>query len=398
MRLRDINKKEFEDFCKESKQDNFFQTKYYAEIMRKEGYHTYFVGLEQDGNIRAAAMLLSKNISLFKKRIFYAPRGVMIDYKNYELLKFFTDSIEKYVKEKHGIYIKINPYLILHDREFDGKLINGGLDNTKSRENLIKLGWLKKDDANDDYENIDDIEPSLLYELELRGKNEQELFSNFSSRLQEIIKKNEIIGITTRKLSKNEFQKFLEILANSSNTTNFLNINYKNYKDILNILEQHNMLDMTIANLNLDKYKEATLKSKNNIKNDAQLEEKINKQLDSIEKLQYKYGHNILLGGIMAVSYHNEYLVLASGDIDQFHNFHVLNTLHWEAIKNAKKLGNEKYNFYGIGNTLEDNPKLSEYQNYHGKVVQLIGEYDYIIHEFAYKKQLKKEKDKNRYK
>ena len=37
MRLRDINKKEFENLCVKNKQDKFLQSKYYAEIKRIEG-------------------------------------------------------------------------------------------------------------------------------------------------------------------------------------------------------------------------------------------------------------------------------------------------------------------------------------------------------------------------
>ena len=101
MRLIEINKKEFENFCKESMQDNFFQSKYFAQIERKEGYHTYFLGLEQDGIIRACCMLLSKNVSIFGKRVFYAPRGFIIDYRDEKLLNIFTIAKKK-VKYLHS--------------------------------------------------------------------------------------------------------------------------------------------------------------------------------------------------------------------------------------------------------------------------------------------------------
>lgn len=393
MRLREINKKEFENFCKQSNQDNFFQSKFYAEIKRKEGYHTYFVGLDQNGSIRAATMLISKNVTFFKKRMFYAPHGFIIDYKNFELLNLFTTAIKEYIKSKKGIYIKIEPYLTLHDRNFDGSLTPGGLDNSKAVSNLISLNWRQKKEE----ELEDSFEPSFLYQLNLKGKNEYELFNNFDSSLQEIIKRNEVIGISVKELDKNNYFKFLNIMENSSNVSNYLNINSKNYKDIYNILNKYNMLNITVAELDIDTYLNSTINSKNNVINNPTLEEQLDKQIESIKNLQYKYGHKILLGGIISVIYGKEYLNLATATIDKFHNFNPLTTLYWETIKDSKKHGCEIYNFYGIGDSLENNSKLEELKKYNGKVIELIGEFDFVIHELSYKRQMKKQANKHRY-
>lgn len=393
MRLREINKKEFENFCKQSEQNNFFQSKFYAEIKRKEGYHTYFVGLDQNGNIRAATMLISKDVTLFKKRMFYAPHGFIIDYKNLELLNLFTSSIKEFIKEKKGIYVKIEPYLALHDRNYDGSLVPGGFNNSKAVDNLLSLKWNQKQGE----ELEDSFEPSYIYQLNLKGKNEQELFANFDSSLQKMIQRNETIGIHVRKLDQNNYSTFLDIFENSSDIANYLNIDQKNYKDICNILRKHNLLDITIAELDIDQYLTSTINSKNNIKNNPGLEEQLNKQIESIKTLQYKYGHKILLGGIISVIYGKEYLNLVTATIDRFHNFNPLTTLYWETIKDSKKKGCEIYNFYGIGDILEDNKKLEELKKYHGKVIELIGEFDFVIHELSYKRQMKKQANKHRY-
>ena len=391
MRLRDINKKEFEDFCVKNELDNFFQSKYYAEIKRKEGYHTYFVGLDQNGSIIAATMLLSKNISLFKKRMFYAPRGFIIDYKNQELLETFSKLVIEYVKNKKGVYLKINPYLTLHDRNYEGEIIEGGLDNTNILEKLKSIGFRQ-----DNYELLYPIEEKYLYKLNLKNKSEDELFNNFSDTFKNNISRNEAIGISVKKLDKDNIDSFINILENSSNTSNYINIDSNNYKDIINILDNHNLLDINVVELDIDKYLESTINSKEN--EDDSSKEEIDKQIESIKDLQYKYGHKVFIGASLAVSYHNEYLVLVHSINDKFKNFDPLTTLYWETIKSSKKLGNEVYNFYGIGNSLEDNERLDIYKNYNGKVVELIGEFDYVINDYFYKKQRKKEIQRRKYK
>lgn len=389
MRLIEINKKEFENFCNKNDQSNFFQTKYYAQIKRKEGYHTYFLGLEQDGIICAATILLSKTVSIFGNRIFYAPRGFIIDYKDYRLLSCFTIAIKDFVEQKKGIYLKINPMFKLSDRDYKGDIIIGGLDNSKVVENLLNLNY--KQTTNKDYL----VEPNFLYELSL-NKSINDLESNFSDTLKDIIKRNDSIGIKTFQLKKDEYHKFLDIVINNNNVSNFLHINKNNFKSIIDILESHKLLRIVMAELDIDKYLEISLQSKNNC-SDEKLLKQIDKQIETVKNLQYKYGHKILLGGTLGIEYNNQYTVAVNVVIDKFNNFDPLSTIYWNEIKYAKESNKTKFNFYGIGNSLENNKLLNTYKNYNGKVVELIGEFDYVIKPISYKKEMIKLSSKHRY-
>ena len=113
--------------------------------------------------------------------------------------------------------------------------------------------------------------------------------------------------------------------------------------------------------------------------------------------MQYKYGHKIMLGGVLSVIYNNEYLVLGTVVIDKFNNFNPLSSCFYEEIKFAKKNGIEVFNFNGIGNSLENNKLLNDYKMYNGKVIELIGEYNYVLRTIAYKREMKKLANKNRY-
>ena len=385
MKLKDINKKEFEEFCLKSNIDSFYQSKYYAEIKRKEGYHTYFVGLEQDGAIMGAALLLSKQVSIMKKRAFYAPRGFIIDYKNSDLVKSFSKELIEYVKNKNGAYIKINPGVILHGRDHEGNIIDGGINNTKLVESLKELGW-QQNRVNVDFP----LEDRILYELKLKNHNEDELKDSFSDKLKSEIKKNELIGMTTRKLEKDEINKFIDIMEESSYIINHLGMNYGNYKDIVDILDNHNMLDINVCELDIDKYYEFL----NNNKEKLQTNE-FEEQLEFVKQLQYQYGHSKLIGTTLGISYHNKYYVLVSAVMDKFKDYDPLTTLYWETIKNSKKMNNEDYIFYGIGNSLNNNEELNKIKDFNGKVIELIGEFDYILNERIYNKEMKKQ-EKNK--
>lgn len=387
MKLRDINKKEFEDFCIGKECDNFFQSKYYAELNRLDGYYTYFVGLEENGRILACTMLLSKNISIFKKREFYAPRGFIIDYKNLNLIKVFTEKLVEYIKQKNGILIKINPIVSLHGRDSEGNIIEGGTNNVRIVENLKELGWIQ-----DSCELLYPVEDNFLYEIELKDKTKNDIFENFNDTLKDTINNNELLGISTRKLDKQKIQKIVDILDSSSLVIDHLNMNHGNYKEIINILDNHNMLDITIAELDIDKYSNYLQTKLENYLDEKDI---INKKINEVKTLQYEYGHKIIIGLILGVAYHNNYYVLihAANEVDK--DIKPFETLYWETIKQSIDFGYDKYNFCEIGNN-QDSYLLKVLHNFNGKVIELIGEFNYVLDNHYYKKCMKKQKKKER--
>ena len=381
MKLKDINKKEFEDFCSESNYDSFFQSKYYAEIKRLDGYHTYFVGLEDNGKILGATLLLSKEISIFKKREFYAPRGFIIDYKNSDLVKTFTEELVKYAKSKKAAIIKINPLITLQDRDSSGKIIEGGTNTIKIVESLKELGWHQGTN-----ELLYPLEEKLLYKINLTNK--KSLFENLSNELMTTIKENEEMGIYTKKLDKTNIGRLIDIIDGSLFVSDHLGINHGNYKEICNILDNHNMLDITVAELNIDKYVEYLHSQKNNSKNVEEIDNKI----EIAKKLQYQYGHSVLLGLVLGVIYNNKYYVLTHAVNNTIEEFNSLLTIYKETIKEAIEKGYNEYNIYEIGNNIENNKMLEEIKGFNGKIIELVGEFNYIISEYHYKKSMNKQK------
>lgn len=378
MKLKDINKKEFEDFCKQQECDNFFQSKYYAEIKRLEGYHTYFVGLEDNGRILGATLLLAKQISIFKKREFYAPRGFIIDYKNFDLLKEFVTQLVEYVKLKKGVFIKINPLITLQDRDKKGKIIEGGNNNIKIVEELKNLGWHQESN-----ELLYPKEENILYTLDLTNKTYEELFENFSDNMKTMIRKNENMGISTRKIDKTNISRLIDILDGSSYVSDHLLINHGNYQEISNILTNHDILDITVAELDIDKYTEYI--------NSINSEDK-EKKIEIAKKLQYEYGHKVLLGLILGVIYNNKYYVLTHAINKTIEDFDSLISLYSETIKECSEKEITTYSIYEIGNNIENNKMLEKIKGFNGNIVELIGEFNYIIDERYYKKNMNKQK------
>lgn len=383
MKLREINKKEFEDFCDEMPSQNFFQSKEWAELKRSEGYYTYFVGLDQNGKIRAAAMLLSTETKLLKRRIFYCPRGYIINYRDLELVRAFTKGIKEFAKEKEAIYLRINPYVLLHERDELGDMVEGGQNNQKCLDNLLELGYLPVEP--EIYK-----EPKWFYRLDLKGKSDIELFERFNDDAQTIIKRNESIGISSRSIDKEEIPKFLEILKMNKNKIDFLSYQQEEFENFYQILDKQKMVNINIMELDIDKFMETTLTSIQNAQGNPGLTSQLQKQLETVNMLQYQYGHSVILGGSCSIIYKEEMSTMCHVINDRFSNFSPLYNLYYDLIKIAKKRSCHRFNFYGIDEKFTTNTLFNIYKDFHGEVIELLGEFDLVFNNFHYDREVKK--------
>ena len=101
----------------------------WATIIFIAGMMVMVEGMARVGFFRWLCMLLAKTVPIIKKKLFYSPRGVLIDYNDKELLEEFTKEIKKFLKEKNGFLLKIDPYVEYQERDNDGKVVENGYNN-----------------------------------------------------------------------------------------------------------------------------------------------------------------------------------------------------------------------------------------------------------------------------
>jgi len=115
MELVKLTEEEFENYAKNHPYVSFHQTKEWGHLKETNGWSMHLLGLKDNDKIVTASLLLSKKIPFFNKQMFYSPRGFLIDYSNYELLKTWTNELKKYVKDNNGVFVKIDPYVSYQD-------------------------------------------------------------------------------------------------------------------------------------------------------------------------------------------------------------------------------------------------------------------------------------------
>ena len=409
MQFTILNEKEFENAALKLPCSNFHQTVKWGKLKQKNGWIPHLLGVKEKNTVTAAALLLEKKV-LKKFSIFYAPRGFLIDYKNKKLLKYFTEEIKKYVKEKKAIFVKIDPYLIHKERDINGELIENGIDNSEAIEYLKLLGYTHTG-FNLKHENM---QPRWAFALDLENKNEKEILENMESKTRQLIRKNERNNIEIREIDEEELSIFKDIMNHTSERRGFIDRPFNYYKNMLEILDEN--AKIYIAELNIQELLEKTQeeinqnkkqifqkeeeieKKKKNInieKTKKKIEElkELNKKLDEkiihYQKIIDEDGKRIVLGGIIYMIYNKEILSLFGGCYDKYKEFLSFYTIHWELIKHAIKNGYKKYNFYGIsGDFTDKNDELYGLYDFKrgfgGHVEEYIGEFDLITNKFMY--------------
>ena len=411
MKLVKLSEKEFKKYADKHDQITFHQTKEWGELKKKNGWIPYYIGLKDDNEIKAGALLLAKELPIIKKKLFYSPRGILIDYKNKELLKEFTKEIKIFLKKEKGFLLKIDPYVEYQERNNDGEIVEDGYNNKDAFNNLVSLGY-----KHFGFNTMQDtLQPRWMHVIEINGRREEEVQKDMESKTRQILRKNEKSGIITREITREELPIFKSIMEHTSDRREFIDRPLSYYESMWDSLHDSGILKILIAEIDFNLYEnntkvelkehESALKDRiykhdNNLlkmnekkyestnKQDQEAIDRLNKQLDKIKEYKKEYGNKLTLGGILFLIYGNEVLSLYGGTDDNLMQFQSAYTVHYAGVKYAIDNNYKRYNFYGItGDFNKDNPLYGLYlfkKSFGGHVVELLGEFDLIISPFWY--------------
>lgn len=405
MKFEILKDEEFDKYAAKSEQASFHQNSSWGKLKSYNGWNYVCLGLKSKNKIMGATLLLSKKL-FANKKIFYAPRGFLIDYNNYDLLKEFTYHIKKYAKDNDGIFIKIDPYVSYQERDIDGNIVLGGKNNKTSHDNLLKLGY-KHNGFNIMQE---DLQPRWIFITPTKNKTMDEIMSNMDPKTRQIIHHNEKLMIRTREIKEDEIDKFKSIMQHTSERRGFIDRPISYYQEMYDSFKDKGMIKILLAELHSDELIKSIKNDIDSLKNeiktrkekfeenpekmnkkkyenkqklDEQEIERLNKRLDEIVKLNKEDGDVIVLGGILFFVYGNEVLSLVGGSYDKYMKYQSAYTVHFAGLKYALENNYDRYNFYGITGDFSDNNPLNGLyifkRGYGGKVVELLGEYNLIV-------------------
>lgn len=389
MKFQEITEKEYQKFWENHPLKTFLSAPEISKLREKSGWITYFVGVKENKKIIAATMLLAHKRH-FGKYEFYSPRGYLMDFKNKELLTFFTSELKQYIKDKKGYVLRIDPYVIYKQRDIDGNIVEGGEDNSDVVENLLKLGYRKIAE-----ENMEQV--GWMFSLDLEGKTIDQIYKEMKPNTRNTIRKAEKFGITVNEIAYDELDKFQSIMEETGARKGFHVRNLSYFQEMYKLFHDKNEIKYFITELDLKAYierltkekkeKEEKLSSLSDAKYNEGQKKNLNNEITSIEKritesnkIRKDTGKDVItLSGSMFMLIQPEVIYLSSGNYEEYMNFNSQYLIQWELIKYGIENGFKKHNFYGIPAHINEHPKdygIYEFKRgFNGYVEELIGEF-----------------------
>ena len=380
MEFVELNEKDFRKFLDKSPLKNFMQLPEFAHMKEINNWQSTYVGVKEKDRIEAATLLCSR-----KRRFgyeFYAPRGILVDYKNKELLTFFVENLKKYIRKRKGYVLRIDPYYIRVERDIDGNVVEGGVNNEEAITNLKKLGFKKS-------AHPEQISWSFSLDLD-KNKSDDEILKEMKGNTRRDITRAIKNDLIFREIGYDEINLFKEVLDSTGDRKGFSTRNLDYFKKLYNELVPKDLAKFVVVELDIDKTlgtkekekKELSEKLKTTKKNTATLEDqigKINKEIDELKELKKEKGKKIVLAADIFITYGDEVVYLYGGNDDKYMKYCGAYLTQWEMIKYGRDNGFKKHNFYGIsGNLTEDDKEYGVYKfkkGFGGYVEELIGEY-----------------------
>ena len=389
MKFQEITEKEYREFWENHPLKTFLSAPEISKLRQKSNWDTYYVGVKEKKKIIAATMLLSHKRH-FNKYEFYSPRGYLLDFNNHDLVNFFTEELKKYIKDKNGYVLRIDPYVIYKERDIDGNIVEDGVNNEKVVENLLNLGFIKVP-----VENKEQV--GWMFSLGLEGKTEEQILKEMKPNTRNQIRKTEKFGISVNEIGYDELDRFQSIMEETSKRKGFANRKLEYYQEMYKLFHDKNEVKFFITELNLKNYiegleaerveKENKINSLTDAKYNDGAKKNLTNEIASIDKriaeskeIIEKNGSDVItLSGSMFMLIKPEVIYLSSGNYEEYMKFNSQYLIQWELIKYGIENGFKKHNFYGIPENINTHPKdygIYEFKRgFNGYVEELIGEF-----------------------
>lgn len=407
MEFVELKREEYDTFARKHIYRNFLNSVNALVLQEQYGYEICFLGVKDKGEIRCATGI----VFLPAMKYFYcayAQRGLLIDYKDKQLLKFFTNHLRDYLKSKKAIYLKIDPCVPYQEHDNDGNIVEDGFHNKEVVENLIDLGYIHQGfNIGFDFSN----QVRWMVVLSLLDQNEECLLKHVDQQTRWSINKALKLGVQVRELNKDELPLFKKIMDYASSTRNFSDMDIQHYERHLEVYGEN--AKMMMAYLDTDAIKqrideqfaqeqailnevEESLKELPNSKKFLKKQKVQLEALDTcrarkkdVEEQEQTYGKMIPIAVAYFILYEDEVVYVSSGAYDEFRKYNGPYAIQWHMLQVAMNRGMKRYNFYGTSGIFDksaDDYGVFEFKKgFHGVVEELIGDFILPIDKIKYK-------------
>lgn len=389
----DIDKNEYEEFVKQHKKSHFLQGYSWGEFCKEsKGLTPYYVGVKENKNLIASALLLEKKLPLGYS-YFYCPRGYIIDFTDFNTLDFFNSNIKMFLSKRKGIFLKFDPDIIWCQKNPNDEIIPTEYDQEQIFKNIKKIGF-KHLGFNKRFEHN---QPRYTFRLKLNSSLEQ-IKNNFHSTTKKIINKGNIYNLNIYKNDSKYIKDFYTTMIETAKREDITQYSMEYYKNFYEILHKENNSDIYLVEVNIINLKKQLEKKVSTLQTEIQSltsESKKQEVINQISKIQKTLSElceikdeKLPLASIITAKYGNKVWTIHGGNHCKLRGLNANYLIYYEIIKDAINEGYEIIDFFGtVDNPTKDDPEYGIHlfkKRLNGDYIEFIGEFDLVIKPILY--------------
>ena len=364
---------EYDQFVKDHELVNVLQSSAWEEV-KSDWQHEKF-GAYRGDKLLATASILIKTLPL-GYRMFYIPRGPILDYKDTELLNFVLQSIKSYARSKRAIFVIFDPSICLSQSSIKHEKTEYP-ENMAIIENLQRMGvrWSGKTDGMGDT-----IQPRIQAKIYKENFAEDKLCKSTKQAIRSARNKgveiqiggDELLESFSFLMKKTEKRKDIH-LRNEAYYKKLLD----NFKDkayitlaTLDIAKRLREIEEQLAkNLALEEaFTESTRTSK--VETQRRKKECLVEERAFLQRYMNEEKSNIPLAATLSLEFGNTSVNLYAGMDDAFKRYNAPILTWYETARYAFERGMVWQNLGGVENSLNGglyhfkekfNPTIEEY-------------------------------------
>lgn len=365
---------------------NLLQSSSWAKV--KDNWRSVIVGIEDDGELIASALVLIKPLPLGFTML-YVPRGPVMDYEDARVVKFFIQELKKYAKTQKCLFIKMDPGIHVNDYPIS-EPNNNYYDVSAIMENLSNAGAIHMGYSK---EIAEVIQPRYQANVYKSDTFEQDLPRHTKRLIKDALKRDvkvvnagreriqefsDVVALTEQRKNVNlRNQEYFELLMDTYGEDAFLFLGEVNISESLKSLYEQK----AINEKELSEVAENSRKKINRL-NDQKTS--IEKSIKEFEELQDDGDGNKVIAGVLSIRFGNTMEMLYAGMNDNFKKFMPQYYIYVENMKFAFENGCDFCNMGGVEGDLQDG--LTKFKsNFNPMINEFIGEFDIPVNKLLYK-------------
>lgn len=394
MEIVKVDAKTLNEYVASSKKPHFMQTGAWSEVNNVRNVKTHSLLIKDNEEVIGSAMLIQKKALSFST--FYCPRGFICDYDNKEHIKKIVNSLCKYVKDSNGLYLKMDPDIIIRKLSPEGKPIEEYKDKIELIDYLKSLGGKHRGFT---MKFSESSIPRFTFRVDISKDN---LIDSFHQTTRNLLKRNNPYGLNIYVGSENDLDKFYEPMKDTAIRKHMFLEEKKFFDDFYKGLHKWDMSDLYVVTVNINDLKAKYQKMINDANNELKelegtnkkgrindLHDQLNKYNKELKQINEVNKEELVLSSMITAKFTDKVWTVHGANANELPFLNANYEMYWQILQDAKKQGYKWVDFYGSEGDIDKTSEAYGIYNFKvrfgGDFDEFIGEFDFITKPFMYK-------------